>query len=167
MPSRKSVRIGIVIFGLVAVAASSLAYLRLNKSPPLGETPRIDYPGELPRSEKHEFLKGSFSIIKEVGNLPPPVLRAFIEQGGSRPVMADAGKRFQATDFVLDPSLPSKRLIFAGVSHERCFVHYEQGGRGLHYVLALFTLTSKDSMKPIWRGNCPRSAVRLEDLRFG
>ena len=80
-------------------------------------------------------------------------------------MMADPGKDFRATDVIYDSSLPSKRLIFAGVSGDKCFVHYEQGGIGLSYVLALFKVTSKDHIKPIWRGYCGRRATNLEGLR--
>ena len=120
------------------------------------------------QAARQQFLEGSFSLIDNVKNLPAPVLRAFTEQGGSRPVMADPGKHFQATDVVYDPTLTFKRLLFAGVSSDRCFVYYEQGGIGLSYVLAFFNVTSKDSMKPIWRGYCERGgrpATNLEGLR--
>ena len=152
--------------GLFAVAAISAGYLRKSRLPALGEAPRIEYPSEImAQSARQQFLEGSFSFIKNVKNLPAPVLRAFTEQGGSRLVMADPGKDFRATDVIHDSTLPSKRLIFAGVSGDKCFVHYEQGGIGLSYVLALFNVISKDSMKPIWRGYCGRRATNLEDLR--
>jgi hypothetical protein len=163
MVLRKSTLIGLSILGLAVVAGTSLAYLRCRRSPALEAW--IDYPSEkMSQSAKQQFLEGSFSTIKKVRNLPAPVLRAFTEKGGSRLVMADAGKAFQATD-VIYFDLPYKRLIFAGVSSEKCFVHYEQGGRAHLYRLALFTLTSKDSMKPIWLGHCKGRAARLEDLR--
>jgi hypothetical protein len=114
---------------------------------------------------RQEFLQGSFSFIKDMQDLPPSVVGAFTEQGGSRLVMADPGKDSRATDVIYDSSLPSKRLIFAGVSGDKCFVHYEQGGIGLSYVLALFKVTSKDHIKPIWRGYGGRRATNLEDLR--
>jgi hypothetical protein len=152
--------------GLLAVAAISVAHLRKSKIPPLGQAPRIEYKSEaMTRLAKEEFLQGGFSLIKNMQDLPPSVLRAFTEQGGARLVMADPGKDFRATDVVYDSALPSERLIFAGVSGDKCFVHYEQGGIGLSYVLALFDFTSKDQMKPIWRGYCGRRATNLEDLR--
>lgn len=153
--------------GLLAVAGASVAYLLKSQSPPLGVGPPIEYPSaDMPQSIRQQFLGGRFSLIKEVRNLPAPVLRAFTEQhGGSRLVMADPGQAFRATDVIFFDNLPYKRLIFAGVSGEKCFVHYEQGGRGQMYVLAFFNVTSEDSMKPIWRGHCGRPAANLEELR--
>ena len=164
--SRKSALLWVFLcLGLFAVAAISVGYWRKSKLSPPAEAPRIEYPSEImAQSARQQFLEGSFSLIENVRNLPAPVLRAFSEQGGSRLVMADPGKNFRATDVIYDSSLPSKRLIFAGVSGDKCFVYYEQGGIGLSYVLALFNVTSEDSMKPIWRGYCGR-ATNFEDLR--
>lgn len=66
--------------------------------------------------------------------------------------MANPGKNFRATDVVYDSALPYKRLIFGGVSGDRCFfVHYERGGWGLSYLLAFFNVTPNGSLKPFGR----------------
>ena len=65
-------------------------------------------------------------------------------------------------DLVLLPGLPRARLIFAGVSGEKCFVHYEQGGRGRMPLLTLFDLASATGVKPLWQDHCsgpPRTSV--------
>jgi len=69
-----------------------------------------------------------------------------------------------APHVIYDPTLPSKRLIFAGVSGDVSYTTNSADG-GRLYVLALFNLTSKDSMKPVWRGYCRGRAANLEDLR--
>jgi len=154
----------VTCIGLFVVAGIAVAYLQKGKS--LGEGPRIEYPsGEMSQSAREQFLQGDFSLIKDVRALPAPVLQAFTEQGGSRLTMANPGKDFQATDVVFFNSLPWRRLIFAGVSGDKCFVHYEQGGRGHSYVLALFNVPAKDDMRPVWRGHCPTRAATLEELR--
>ena len=79
-------------------------------------------------------------------------------------MMANPGQRFEATDVIRDESLPRKRLIFAGISGNKCFVHYEQGGLGLSYPVAFFELTSSQGMTPIWRGGCGK-AKDLDQLR--
>jgi hypothetical protein len=164
--ARKSALIVVyAIFGLLPVAGASVAYLLKSQSPPLGLGPRIQYPSaDMPQSVKQQFLGDRFSLITEVRKLPAPVLQAFTE-GSSRRVMADPGRPFQATDVIYDSTLPIRRLIFAGVLGEKCFVHYEQGGRAHLYVLAFFDVTSEDRMKPIWRGGCRRPAANLEELR--
>jgi hypothetical protein len=143
--------------GWFAIAAVPVACSQKGK---LGESPNIQYPsGEMSQSAKELFLQGDFSTVKDVRALPAPVLRVFIR------TMANPGEYFHATDVIVFESLPWRRLIFAGVSRDRCFVHYEQGGRGHSYLLALFNVTSKDEMKPVWLGYCPARAATFEDLR--
>jgi hypothetical protein len=151
----------LLCIGWFAIATVPVACSQKGKS---GEGPIIQYPsGEMSQSAKELFLQGDFSTVKDVRALPAPVLRVFTEPGSR--TMANPRKDFQATDFIVDDSLPHERLIFAGVSRDRCFVHYEQGGRGHSYLLALFNLTSKDEMKPVWLGYCPARAATFEDLR--
>jgi hypothetical protein len=154
---------GLVLLTLIGV---SIVYLRSSKAGPLGEAPSIEYPSEkTSQATIGQFLAGPFSLIDDVRNLPPPVLRGFTEAGGSRLVIANPGEDFEATDFIYDSSRPRKRLIFAGVSGDRCFVHYEQGGIAHSYVLRLFRVSS-NSMKPVWLSFCPGRAANLEELRL-
>ena len=99
-----------------------------------------------------------------LSKIPRPVLRVFTEVGGSRPVMANPGKRFEATDVIRDESIPRKRLIFAGVAANKCFVLYEQGGLGHLFLVDFFELTSGDEVHPLWRGHCG-PAADIRDLR--
>jgi len=160
---------------LLLVAGSLLAVLLLigvikiiqiwaGNASPLGEETPITFP-IISAPGTQQFLEGDFETIKRVGALPRPVLAAFTEQGGSRVLMANPGKKFEATDVILDSSVPRKRLIFAGVSDRRCFVHYEQGGRAHSFVLAFFTLTSAHEMKPVWQGYCDEPATNIQTLR--
>lgn len=167
MVSRKFAVIAMFVsLGLCVLAGLSLYHRWKSTLRPLGEGPLIEYPSDKKaQSEIQQFFVGNFLIIKDVKNLPPAVLRAFTEQNGSRLVMANPGKKFRATDVVIDPTLPYRRLIFAGLSDDRCFVHYEQGGLAHSYVVALFQVTSKDKMKPIWRGYCREPATSFEELR--
>jgi hypothetical protein len=117
---------------------------------PLGDGPVLTFPhSKIPSSAERQFLASDFTIIKDVKALPRPVLQAFTEEGGSRFTLANPGKEFLATDVIDDSSLPRKRLIFAGISGEKCFVHYEQGGIGHSFVLAFFRVTSNDKMEPV------------------
>ena len=134
---------------------------------PLGEAPRIEFPqAGISQAEREQFLDGAFTIVRDVKALPRPVLETFTEVGGSRLLMANPGKPFEPGDVIYDSSVPQKRLIFAGVLGDKCFVHYEQGGRAHMYVLALFNVTSSTAMKPLWRGFCGGPAANLSDLRY-
>ena len=150
----------IMIFGgILAVRA------RVGNRKPLGESQLIQFEGtSVPDDRVRRFLDGDFALIKNVVSLPTPILKAYTEVGGSRPVLADPGKRFEATDFIVDNSLPRKRLILAGVSGSKCFVQYEQGGLGLSSRVAFFELTSPSTMRPLWLGYCG-PAKDLADLR--
>ncbi len=119
---------------------------------------------EMPQSERERFLEGDFVIVKDVKALPPPVLQRFTEQGGSRLLMANPGKDFNATDVIYDETIPRMRLIFAGVTKSKCFVLYEVGGIAHMYILAFLTVTSNETAQPLWRGYC-EPVANLQDLR--
>src|SRR5262249_21762847 len=113
--------------------------------------------------DKLDFLSGDFQLIIDVKKLPAPIVRAFTEEGGSRLTIVNPGKRFRATDVVMDPSLPNKRLMLAGVSKEKCFLELEQGGIGLSHDLILFRMSSPNEAQVVWRGGC--QGASLQDLR--
>ena len=114
--------------------------------------------------ERQQFLDGDFTIIKNMKELPPSVLRVYTERGGTRLLMANPGRRFEETDVIIDPSVPRKRLIFAGISGDKCFVHYEEGGIAHMFLVAFYKVSSKETPELIWQGYCgPASNIR--DLR--
>jgi hypothetical protein len=133
---------------------------------PLGEPPRSGPPsGRISHPPAERFLYGDFKILTDVKALPSSVLQVFTERGGSRLLMANPGEKFQTADVVQDASLPRMRLLFAGVSDDKCFVHYEHGGTGHTYNLSLFGMVYSGSMQPLWRGYCDRPAANFQDLR--
>ena len=165
--TRNSVLGFVCLLVLVMLGAGILAlHPWRGRTEPLGESPLITYEStSTPDPTVRQFLEGDFELIKDVKFLPRPVQQAFTETGGSRLVLVNPGQRFEATDVIRDTSLPRKRLIFAGVSGNKCFVHYEQGGLGHSFLVSFFELTSVDSMRPIWQGHCG-PAKNLSDLRL-
>jgi hypothetical protein len=85
----------------------------------------------------------TFTEVNEVKSLPSDVLDKFSDG------MANPKADFQETDVVMGKQLPTRRLIVAGVSEKYCLVHYERGGRGHSWLIALFTL-SKEKMGLVW-----------------
>jgi hypothetical protein len=163
---QKSTTPKIVVFVLLVAVAIAVTSWRERERKPLGEAPPLDFSASnMPESERQHFLDGDFTIIKDMKALPGPVLEAFIEQGGSRPVIANPGRNFVVGDVIYDSSIPRKRLLFAGVLSEKCFIHYEQGGRGHMYVLAMVDVTSSNAVKPLWRGYCRGPAADFSELR--
>jgi len=151
---------------LVAVVGIEIISYAKGNTAPLGQARPIQFrPGGLTQAARGQFLNGDFTIVKNLRVLPFPVLEALAEQGGTRLIMANPGGVFEATDVILDSSLPQRRLIFAGVLSDRCFIHYERGGRGHSYIIAFFRLTSASSMEPLWSGYCDKPAATIHDLR--
>ena len=59
--------------------------------------------------------------------------------------MADPGAPFQATDVMMTPRLPSRRLVAAGCSADHCLVYYERGGFAHVHQIVLFSKTDTDA----------------------
>jgi hypothetical protein len=111
-------------------------------------------------------LDDNFKIVKDVRALPAPVLQTFVEQGGTRSLIANPGEKCDATDVITNPRVPRKQLIIAGVTDDKCFVHFAQGGRGLMYVVEFFSLRSTQSVEPLWKGHCAAPAADIKALRL-
>jgi hypothetical protein len=174
-----------VLIGSVAlvVAFAALLYFRMRLAAPTDKLeisisdanrePELP-PGEpapikfiAPNMSSHErqtFLAADYEILQRVSDLPAGIRRLYTVKGESRIAMANPGERFEATDVITDPTLPMRRLIFAGVSQDRVFVHYEEGGIAYSYVVELFRLEPSQTAIGVWRGYCG-PAKNLPDLR--
>jgi hypothetical protein len=165
LKTRKSV-MALILFGS-SLAVITLAVLRYRTRPPLVvNTTRLDVNWtEAGQPLWYHFLDEQFLIIMDVRSLPAPVRQAFTDPTNLRPLMANPDDKFEVGDVILDPSLPRKRLILAGVSGWRCFVHYVQGGRGVSYPVEFFDSAPDRSVLKIWKGNCKNPATNIEELR--
>jgi hypothetical protein len=114
--------------------------------------------------KREHILDGDFRIITSVDELLIQMKTTFAGLT-KEPVfeMADPGHDYQLTD-VIQKGLPRRRLIFAGISREKFFLHYEKGGRGHTYYLVVFTNTPPETML-IWGGTVPRPAASLAELQ--
>ena len=65
------------------------------------------------------------------------------------PKMSNPGGSFAATDVVILPGTPTRRLVFGGISDRYCLVHYEYGGIAHGFMTALFALSGNQSI-PLW-----------------
>lgn len=167
MSNRKWPVIIIVAFCILfAVSRTRILHDWRHPSKPLGEAPRIEFPAvEISQSTVNQFLHGDYRIVQNVQAFPNPLLKVFTEKNGSRLLMANPGEAFESTDVISDPSMPRMRLIFGGVWNNQAFVHYEQGGRGLVFVIALFKLVSPNEAQPFWRGYCSSPARDISELQ--
>lgn len=96
---------------------------------------------QLPQNDPSLPAQISLVPIKSVRSLPDSV-RARI------PKMSNPGGLFNA-GCVSILCIPSRRLIFGGISDRYCLVHYEYGGFAHGYTTALFAVSGSQSA-PLW-----------------
>ena len=83
-----------------------------------------------------------FGIVTSIRGLPLGVREALQELfGGSSLDIAEPGAEFQATDVVVNPRLPSRRLVAAACSTDHCLVYYERGGIAHRWYVTLYHWT--------------------------
>jgi hypothetical protein len=89
-----------------------------------------------------------FHEVDSTGDLPPPIVALC---AGEKDKLAEPGGKWNPTDVVMDPSLPSKRLIWAAVGGDYYVVHYERGGIA-HTYHTLVANLGKHEAKPklVW-----------------
>jgi hypothetical protein len=79
-------------------------------------------------------------------------------------VLAAPGAAWNATDVVTDPTLPGRRLHFAGCSASICVLHYERGG--IAHIHDVVTLVRKNgAWKATWMAYGEPSMKDLAALR--
>jgi mono/diheme cytochrome c family protein len=111
--------------------------LKRPANPPQNSAP---VPHKLSAAEKVHILDGEFTIEKTVDHFPDSLKSAFAHLAKEADFkMANPGEKFEATDALSSgPALPRRRLIFAGISKNRYFIHYEHGGIGYHCDVVVF-----------------------------
>jgi len=118
---------------------------------------------ELSPMQKAHILDGEFVVVTNVELLSETVKSALAEAfRQERFEMANPGQKYQDTD--VGQGGPLRRLVFAGVSSEKCFVHYERGGRGHGYYVIVFRIDAQKRAKFLWAG-AGSSRVPALDLR--
>ena len=111
-------------------------------------------------------VKGErFGIVTSVRGLPLGVRDALQGLFGSPALnIAEPGAAFHATDEVVDPTLPIRRLVAAGCSTDHCLVYYERGGVAHTRHVALFYWTPATTRFE-WGGIAPRGLASVDDVR--
>ncbi len=101
--------------------------------------------------QKGHRLDGQFKLVSKTEDIPANVKHA-LSKISREPsfAMANPGKEFQATDYVIDRALPWRRLVFAGTQDEKWFVHYEHGGYAHSYYVTAFKVNSDGEANFEW-----------------
>jgi hypothetical protein len=97
----------------------------------LGRSAMFGDPTEL-RPEDRRILqdRAHFHEIHSTTNLPAQVVSLCADQNGK---IAEPGKKWEATDYITDATLPRRRLIWAATDGDYYVVHYESGGYAHSY----------------------------------
>jgi hypothetical protein len=165
--SRVSKNVVIGLAALVVVVVASIYVVERfqapSKSNPPNSTTISEYPAPPPGTnfdsakmsavDRRTFLSADYRIINKVADLPDGIKKLYSANGVAGGAIADPGKRFEATDAISDLNLPRRRLIFAGVTQDRAFIHYEEGGFAHSYLVELYRLESSDHAVWLWRGD--------------
>ena len=85
--------------------------------------------------------------------------------GGAALDIAEPGAPFQATDAIVAPALPRRRLVAAGCSTDHCLVYYERGGVVHTWLAALFHWTPAATRLELG-GLAPGSLASIEEVRM-
>jgi hypothetical protein len=98
-------------------------------------------------NQKAHVLDGDFSIERQVDRLPESLKIAFSALSGQPDFKtANPGEKYQATDVIVETGLPPRRLLFAGISKDKYFVHYEMGGHSHSVHIAVFGVDSENKV---------------------
>jgi hypothetical protein len=108
-------------------------------------------PAPLSTAVREHLRADALAPMAHVAELPKLVQDALKANFSSPTQMADPGQEWQATDVVMNPNLPTRRLISAGCSSDHCLIHYEQGGFA-HFYRVLLISVSKTAAKIEWTG---------------
>jgi hypothetical protein len=141
--------LGVVLGFLATVAAA-------------GQTPA---PGPLPAALRTHVQGEQFQVVTAVRGLPLGVRDGLQKLFGSSSLdIADPGAEFQATDVIVRPNLPIRRLASAGCSIDHCLVYYERGGFAHTWQVALFRWTPAATQFE-WGADAPGGLATIEDVR--
>ena len=106
-----------------------------------------------------------FEIVTSIRGLPLGVRDTLQTMFRSQTLdIAEPGAEFQATDVVVNPKLPIRRLVAAGCTIDYCLVYYERGGIASTWRVALFHWTP-EATRLEWGSAAPGGLSTIDDLR--
>ena len=107
-----------------------------------------------------------FDIVTSVRGLPLDVRNLMQKMFGTVSLdIAEPGAPFQATDVLVTPSLPIRRMVSAGCSKDfHCLVYYERGGIATTRFVMLF-LWTPDATRFEWGGTAPGGLATIDAVR--
>jgi hypothetical protein len=119
----------------------------------------------LPAGLRAHVQQDRFELVTSVRGLPLGVrdgLQALFGRGVLD--IAEPGAAFRATDVMIDPKLPTRRLVHAACSIDHCVVYYERGGIAHTWHLAIFHWTPA-ATRFEWGGSAPGGVRSIAAVR--
>jgi hypothetical protein len=100
------------------------------------------------KEELDVFLKDSSNneIYYKKKHIPHVLKKSIKEYFNYHFYIANPKKRFNETDRIYNPFLPSKQLLFLIKNQNKYALIYKQGGRGLHTVCIFAEINSKKNV---------------------
>jgi len=102
------------------------------------------------------------AVLAALRGFRPPELAGELHVSGTTEGIADAGQPFNATDIV-DPRLPMRSLVVAGLSQHYCALSYWQGGMAMTFKTSIFEL-SDGAARLVWV-SVAQGGFNLQDLK--
>ena len=123
-------------------------------------------PGAALSSALRDHLKAErLDMVTSIRGLPLGVRDALQALFGSQTLdIAEPGAPFQATDVVVTPKLPVRRLVAAGCSADHCLVYYERGGIAHTWHVVLFQWTPA-ATRFEWGGRAGAGLASIDAVR--
>ena len=119
----------------------------------------------LPGPLRSHLNDDRFEVVTSVRGLPLGVREGLQTLFRSAVLdIAEPDAKFRATDIVLEPNLPTRRLVLAACSIEHCVVYYERGGIAHSWHVALFHWTPS-ATRFEWGGIAPGGLKTIDDVR--
>ena len=106
-----------------------------------------------------------FGIVTSIRGLPLGV-RESLQTLFKSPSLdiAEPDAEFQATDLIVTPRLPSRRLVAAGCSADHCLVYYERGGFAHTWHVTLFHWTPA-ATRFEWGADAPGGLATIGEVQ--
>jgi hypothetical protein len=106
-----------------------------------------------------------FQLVTSIRGLPLGV-RDMLQKLFGTPSLdiAEPGAEYQATDVIVRPNLPIRRLVSAGCSSDHCLVYYERGGIAHVFQVGLFHWTPSGT-RVEWSGNAPGGLPTIDAVK--
>jgi hypothetical protein len=126
---------------------------------------QVTVPGVLSPALRGHVQDEQFGIVTSIRGLPLGVRDALQKLFGTPSLdIAEPGAEFQATDVLVNPRLPIRRLVAAGCSIDHCLVYYERGGFAHAWQVVLFNWTPAET-RVEWGGSAPANLTTIGSVR--